>query len=335
MKCIIIHGCVSDTELQWIEELIQHKASVFYRSKLHLNLDAVLHLKYINYKLFEARDVSWVGTLGDSFRGLRDHAIKSSGDFETRFYFLHNIENQDVLKLKNLIRSRLDLGNHSVHSTESYEELKEVANFVCHPLVKAHITNLRYSVNFDILNKIGNVYWDLKSSGIDNSEALVIGSAILEVFSLRKARDIDVILFCHEDKARIMPNTEFVSYSHVSQVDSETEFDKFLLDPYKYYRFCGMNLISLSELRSAKTRRSEFPKDYSDIHLIDSIDSKKMKSDFFVNLRKKILYRLWQISLFFSFLSQRFKSVLIDLPFMKSVIVPFFKRFRARSRSGT
>jgi len=104
---------------------------------------------------------------------------------------------------------------------------------------------------------------DLRS----NNPWLIDGSAVLELYGIRAAKDID---FVSADPTFSPTNFDLHNEEYSDNSSSVAEV---IYDPRKHFRFRGVKFLTLAELASQKIRRLD-GKDKNDINLIGSYLSK-------------------------------------------------------------
>lgn len=332
LQCLVIHGIVNQSSIELIEERIKSRARIYYKKKKNLKYNELLYLKYINYVLYkDSSESEWCGNLKNGFRGLLNHANLSYGNGETYFYFLQDVGNEELNRLKTDIRIFLNLGNHALHTCDSRNEVIDVAYFACHRNTIRFYSHVDARFNFDILERIRTVNKELNT--VANTNDLIVGgSFVLELYSLRKSRDIDV--FGNYVEKDLVLNAKGIEISVSPFESSHYPFDvlEFNLNPQLSFRYGGLFFMTLDSVSKMKTFRMDFPKDKVDLALIEDFVQGKVFS-YSVHNFKLLLY--WKIRAFAShsrITTLQFLYKFRSLRIIKRVLRYITKRIRVSAR---
>lgn len=108
-------------------------------------------------------------------------------------------------------------------------------------------------------------------AGCSFDDYLIESSAVLALYGLRDAYDIDYIT-AREDR---LPKSEFFE-NHASAYPRTVSLDVLLYDPRYYLYFLGVKFASLEQVEHAKSLRGE-KKDKRDVKLIADVRRMKLK----------------------------------------------------------
>jgi hypothetical protein len=325
LKCLILHGVVSQTQRERVIEEISNSAKIFSRIDLKLNYEATFILKFINYGLFaRVEDSQWIGNPTNSFAGLRDHALRSTGGM-TSFIFLQDVSFEKLRELKDRIRYSLDLGNFSVHTCDSRDELREVLYFSCHPNTVKFLNSTHIKLRMNLMNSLMEIRKAFIELQLAPDEFILGGSALLDMYSLRNARDFDFFGSSISEELEFNLKGQSVSISPYEMLNSQNSFEALTFDISKHIRFCGFNLITIDQLAELKKIRAEFPKDYLDLHLIAELSDQVSKFKVLQIVRRSLLFQYWKALA----LTKQIRFILTRELYRFGTTRRIFRKFRA------
>jgi hypothetical protein len=297
MKLIIVWPVANKITSNEIENMITRKGTIFYRKKLPSDLNLILNLKMINYFMHQnPENRNWTGDSTNFFNGIREHAKKSyaDGSGEIRIYLVSKISNENLLDLKEQLRSIVNRGNYAVHSSDSIEESIDVLQTINHDLSLecARSNNLtKFPKMVEWLSLLNE---EISRTRQNKNKICIGGSGPLGALGLRKINDLDII---QNPSFQYFSNLSFVSNHDISDFHYGSSLSEFNWDPSKNFSYLGFKFISLAELKKMKQLRNEIPKDSRDLKIIDKFEKK-----IFVNKHRFKLDRLKHLKVFWTFL---------------------------------
>jgi hypothetical protein len=323
LHCVIIHGIVSSIDRKRIEQKLSLSANIFFSKDVTLTFSQLFYLKYVNYVLFSNELPSWQGNASNGFEGIKLHAVKSMGASPTSFFFVTDISQFDLIQLKNDIRKSLSSRNFGIHSTDSPEEVFELANLSTRnfALNRNHVIDYNFRIVFLERLRIARKLLDEKFQG---KLALVAGSAVMEIFGLRDSRDLDIFIESNQAKDMVLFESEQISICSIKNLNLSFPLEIFSLDPEKTFSFAGLEFLSLSELEKFKFERAEYPKDINDLKLITGDNAGNSEALFIGKVYSFIRFRIWKFYSVLVFAQNSFKSRLAQHPRLFAML----KRFR-------
>jgi len=315
LQCVIVHGVVTDKARELIKRKLTEQSKLFYFIDIKLDVPKEFYLKYINYLLFSPEPISWQGDAASGFKGLKSHARKSFGNQPTSFYFLTDISQSNLIELKSNLRSLTTAKNFGVHSAETPEEVIEIMNFVTNDLVTNGSQRVNYDFDIDFLERL-RAARKLLEDNCMIEHTIIGGSAVLEVFGLRKSRDLDIFIEQSSLETFELIDSFDISISAFTTLNLGSSIKELLLDPGKSFSLAGLNFISLSQLRDFKLSRAEYPKDYRDLDLIVNVSDKKANVRVYRKLMSLLKFRIWKIFSIFIFIAQKSKDEIVKRPLL-------------------
>jgi len=212
------------------------------------------------------KNETWLGNFKNQFLGAKNKAIWCFQKKNPLRVILYE-SNNDLVKVKQLIRNIYNEGKHSIHITDNYSETYELSNLMFNKNSIHWLNNYRLKK----YNWFGELFLNYKKflnhSRLDKNKFCIDGSSVLSIYGLREARDID---FLHTYKKNI--DTKMIGVTDHNSAFSFHGQNLFTLvnDPRNFFYYSGFKVISLEQLKQYKKNRNE-KKDIDDLNLINSI----------------------------------------------------------------
>lgn len=236
-------GKIDEKEIS--RELEKEGIQVVYSKKVGLTEQGKKNLIIACYE-----NEPWMSDKGKNFSGaLRKVAPCFKKSNKILFYLLESEDKEKIILFKKKIRDKLQMGNHSIHSSDSHEETENLCSLLLNKNSRFFLNHGEYKLLPDYLEKIDS----------DNKEHFAITSSyVMEMFGLRKAEDIDII---GENKLGGVFNTHNYYFKPEERSD-------FVYNPKNFFRFKGLKFLTLDKISKFKKQRGE-KKDKQDILLIE------------------------------------------------------------------
>ena len=300
LSCLIVHSKVSTEIYQQIEHLIENRTRIIHSLNMKLELDQTLFIKFINYRDSNEHE-SWIGTLKSKYAPIYDHARKSYGKFPVRIILIPKLSDSSIRDLKEEIRALPEVGNFGIHSTESAEETRQILELFCHPTTSLMFREKYINCDIEFIAEAQDISSQLSHENLVNKDRFVVGgSYTLEVFRLRRARDLDVftdVTPLREDSIK-SKSGRIIECHDLSKEHPLDSIDDILLDPKNHLYLFNIPIISLMKLKKWKLTRNEKPKDLQDIELIDALLSSS--GDYHRNQSRYTNHIKWKLRAFFT-----------------------------------
>ena len=267
-------------KMNWDESLALFD-SVAYRKRLTLTLNGARNLLYECYSHME-----WVGDRANNFRGLHQKVTECFPDsFDVELVVFQNRSGIDgVREIKEKIREINGIGFSSIHITDTKDEALRIGSYL---LNENGLHHLNYSrpIDLDARSRLSHIKSEIASRGIDLSDVVVDGSYVLELYGLRKSRDLDYIfassvkservsyLDCHDDQ---------LVYHDVDKAD-------LIYNPKYYFEVAGVKFVSLRQIMKMKENRGE-GKDRIDVKMIKALHQERRLYKLYLSAKQKMLY---------------------------------------------
>ena len=296
---------LSSNNYDQIEKIINKRSKVIYKKELQLDKKALFNFVHQLY-----RDMDWIGNPQDGFAGtmLKVDQVCGSDSGKLEVYFVENITHDAVLQLKEDIRVCLGMDKDSIHSTDTQQECKRVANILLNPN-SLHLIRkgdpTRYESFQDLLSNFKKA---VAEKNLDINDFVVDSSAVLAVYGLREANDFDYISACNIELCgdKIENHNNSLTYHRKS-------IEELLYNPKYYFYYDGIKFVCLDLVREFKERR-KYESDVNDLGLICEFDSdtqniREFISAIKIDSRRKIIL-----------LNSKFHSFVDKHPYLHSIL---------------
>ena len=241
----------------------------------------------------------WIGSPKDNFRGSQGKLVECFKNFNPVRVIAFQADNlENVLKIKDKVRSIFNVGKNSIHITDSKDEAIRISRVVFND-------NSIHFLNYGKPNKyiskyknINNFKKFIKENKINNSEVLIDASLTLSCYGLREAKDTDFFYDLNNDIK--------IKFDKINNHDEALKFYKetkqeLIYNPNNYFYFNELKFISFDQLYKMKKNRNEI-KDKNDYKMMEAF-VKNDKLKMFINKSKQNFY--------YEIIKARYKLVLL------------------------
>lgn len=186
-------------------------------------------------------------------------------------YLLESTCNEHVKACKKEIRALFNIGNDSVHTTDTHAEAIVMARTLFNTN-SLHCLNNRKTTYLPKFDDYFDKYrtW-LSRNNIYEEWFCIDGGGVLAAYGLRDCNDLDFLH--HGDGFYAENEAEFDDHNHQAH-HYTLSLDNILFDPDNHFYYHGIKFCSLSLLKQMKEKRRE-PKDRLDLLLIHQLNRKK------------------------------------------------------------
>jgi hypothetical protein len=243
-----------------IDEAVAHELipDMYYQKEIQLSADGARNLVAEVY-----RGEAWIGSRETGFRGAEAKAVPCfDSERPLRVVLFVEADAAQVLRLKERIRERAGVGKHSIHIDDTHERSVEIAEVVFNSNTLHFLDRSRIARTTAIWDQVESLVSECRRVGVDRRKIIVDGSAVLAMYGLRDARDLDY-LSTSPDAAGIRG---FDAHAEVVEFH-ECSADTLIRDARRHFTHRTVRFVSLPQLRAMKLRRAE-PKDLADCSLI-------------------------------------------------------------------
>ena len=262
------------------EALMCATCRIVYKRALPFDFHALRNFMIQVYSSF-----NWLGGLKDHFSGASGYAELVYDKSETlNVYVLEGAELDQILALKKQIRELYDLGNTSIHISDTVEEARSMVDM----LLNANSRHcLRYAQPDKFIpfnEKIARYKQVLKDGGLWAEEHVLDSGSIMALYGLRDATDIDYIGLSGQE---VLGKLDPLFQNHA---DSLPYYQKtaaeLIFDPRNHLYYYGVKFIALPVFADMKRLRDQQlqqkgkrnPKDAEDLALLEQVGTDQKKT---------------------------------------------------------
>ena len=289
--------------------------NVVYTKQISLNGNGAHNLLSQIY-----RGEQWLGTIENNFNGVINKLVECFKTFDpVRIVVFQEVSLNEVLELKEEIRSTFNEGKHSIHITDTLEEARSLSQLVFNEN-GIHFLNYAKPNSFlSFHDKINRFKLFLSENDVGSSDILIDSNMTLEAYGIRRAKNIDY-LSCSSLKVvskydNIDSNDENIQHHKINKKDLVYDSDNF-------FYFEDLKFLSFSKLYDFKKSRSE-QKDINDLAMMESIlENNRLKKQL-ASIKQYFLFKKVIIKKYvFIFLKkvQLFEFTRIIYKFFKNLI---------------
>lgn len=256
--------------------------NVVYRKNIMLKSNGAHNLLSQLYK-----GEAWLGTAENNYKGCEPKLLecfKNEGPVRVIAFQAPSI--QEVLEIKEKIRSIFNVGKHAIHITDTKEEAVQ----------SAHLVFNENSVHF-LNNGNPNKYLELhflidkfKKFLIDNSfhynNTVLDSGMVMALYGLRRASDIDY--FCADESDTMLGVEGIDEHSDELEFHKESKLE-LIYDPRFYFIFNQVKFISFDQLYRMKGNRMSI-KDINDRAIMEALLDNNIVKQWVSKQRQNIFY---------------------------------------------
>jgi len=253
-------------DLNKIKSIISADKGIVYSKKISFSKNGLKNLFMQLYK-----NEPWIGDKSDGFRGAEYHIVskmKQGNDVE--FIWFEGGSLDEVLSLKEKVRGLFDVGNDSIHITDTKEEVVRLSRALLNQN-SVYFVNYSRAYQYDRFMRLFSEFRESLEKNPGSEEDYVVDtSAVLSAYGLRECNDLDYLYAVKTldiDNKYISPHNEALKYHQCA-------VDELIYDPENYFWHENVKFLSLGRIRKMKSNRNE-AKDKYDISLIDSVYRKQ------------------------------------------------------------
>lgn len=254
----------SSDQANAVDRMIKQAVPVVYEKKLPLSENGLYN--YISQMYFGE---PWISTQQDLLAGIKHQTQKCLGKSAVKVYLIECADIDRANALKSQIRDLYKIGKPSVHINDTHEQTVRAVR-------AAFNNNCIHFMNHAIIDPSSD-FWKLlttyrkilKDAKLPSGNFCVTGSAVLQLFGLRNARDLDYI---HQNPSHVIQGIDLIN-SHEQELPYyPTHKHDILYNDFNHFYFNDIKFASLEIVKQLKQKRNE-PKDIEDVRLIDSISN--------------------------------------------------------------
>ena len=210
--------------------------NIIYKKKIKLNLDGAHNLLT---HIYENED--WLGTLSKNFPGVRVKVMECFKNFNPLYVYLFQCEkHEEVIEIKQTIRDLYDLGKHSIHITDTKEEVIRLSRYLFNNNSIHFLNYGKPYINheFDILlDKFRRSF----KNQFDSEKILLCGESTLSIYGVYPKMNLNFLSYNNKEDDHRIPNFK---ESRNSFDKLEIGFNELLFNPRNYFYYKSFKLLS-------------------------------------------------------------------------------------------
>jgi len=246
-----------DANIGHLLSYINSKNEIIYCKRITLNDSGKINFVHNLY-----HNEGWIGSRQLGYPGVREKSrlcFSKGSNIHVILVEENNVDN--MVKLKDEIRSLCNVGKHSVHINDTQEETWRIASSVYNNNSVHYLNNKKIAdtPNFDLYIE---KYCGIIKNRDDKHDFCVDSSAVLSCYGLRDCRDLD---FLH--LKNITPVSHNIDCHNKEAIYYQEKKDDIVYNPKFHFYSFGIKFASLGVIRSMKMKRNE-KKDRVDVDLI-------------------------------------------------------------------
>ena len=242
--------------------------NLLYKKQIYLNENGFIYFLIIIYQI---HNIFGIGSL--NYDVIKNKLNGSYVNNKLIIYFIEkkNYDSKYIVNFKkNIVREYIDNKNNNFtfHISDNHKETKNIAQFALNNNNiffannnNIHKFNKSYPSLTDIkhtnINKIIDVHQIIKDVNINSEDYCIVGSTILNLFGIRKNKDIDIISHNLVNKKYDNHNKYFLKILNM-------EPDEIIFNPNNHMYFFNIKCITLEIYLKFKIKRYEINKDNKD-----------------------------------------------------------------------
>jgi hypothetical protein len=237
--------------------------NIVFRKQIKLNENGAHNLLSQIYK-----GESWLGTIENNFYGVISKLVECFNTFDPIRIVVFQEESLDnVIKIKEKVRTVFGKGKHSIHITDTHEESIRLSQLIFNDNGVHFLNYARPNHFLNFHKKITKFKLFLEKNNANNSDYVLASSIVLEAYGIRKAEDTDYLsVSCKE----IVVQCEGIN-AHDEDLEYHTAQKKDLVyNSDNFFYFEDLKFISFSKLYDFKKLRLE-SKDLNDCAMMEAM----------------------------------------------------------------
>ncbi|MBV7271524.1 hypothetical protein I6U48_01145 [Clostridium sp. PL3] len=245
------------------ETIINNEFTVVYSKKIDVTYNGLRNIMVQTYCGFD-----WMGGLENNYTGATSKADECYDvDKPICIYVIQDSNLNHIIKVKEKIREIFGMGKHSLHINDTHEETVMLAQIFLNYNTLEFINNTVPDRNVELNKKIFLYKSKLINNLLNFEEFVIDSSAVIALYNLRDANDIDYIT-CSQDIKKV---ESLLGESHVNYLKYyQMTATNIIYNPECYFYYFGLKFIIISLVKKMKENRGE-EKDKLDVILINGL----------------------------------------------------------------
>jgi glycosyltransferase involved in cell wall biosynthesis len=241
-----------------------------------VNMKSFRHDEFVGKEVikqlyFDSNNDAWnYGLSFDNATNKARECFDGTGSLQV-FIIEANLDESSRIKEKQYLRSLWNRDKHSIHITDTHDEVNRVVRMFFNENSRRFLKiNRKQEFSSQKMYDMFNEYISLMPKNVNEREKIAIeGSAVFDLLNIRPGRDIDYITRSDDinfTNDNIEKHNEFENKFH------SLHKDEILTNPKYYFYYKGLKFVDILELQNFKKNRSYDGnlKDINDLRLIEN-----------------------------------------------------------------
>lgn len=232
-------------------------------------------------------DESWLGERAENFPGVQNKLVECFKTFKDLRVIAFQADNlQQVLLLKEKIRTLYSIGKHSVHITDTQPEAIRVARILFNDNSIHFLNHGQPNKYFSTHEKLERFKQFVALKNLNVEKVVLDSSVILSLYGLRECNDIDYLLVEGGDGDIVDETIQ----NHIDDLKFHgQDLESLVLNPSFYFYYDDMKFVAFSQLLSMKKNRSE-EKDLNDVEMMTALLQKNRLRHVIATVKQKYYF---------------------------------------------
>ncbi len=246
-----------------VDNILLKHSNIAYKKDVKLTPNGAF-----NYTLQLYKGEEWAGNWHNNFGGFRDKTRLCFTNNNPMTVYLIEVDNLTIArKIKEEIRQIYNIGNHSVHINDTYEETLRLSRCLFNKNSIHFLNNSQFKNYYNFLSQLNYFEQYLIQNNLDFEEYCITASSVLSLYGLREGKDLD---YLHFNPHIIQGHPDISSHNEYGIGRYSKDKDDIIFNPDNHFYYGNLKVASLNIVKMLKEKRGE-EKDYTDINLINTI----------------------------------------------------------------
>ena len=245
-----------------VERILADHGCIHYRKDVQFSRNGCAHLMRTLYE----RE-PWLGDHDNGFAGAQNKAAACfPRSRPVKFFLLAYDEPAELMQAKTRVRELFDVGNHSIHITDTRDEAWRTAR-LAFSKNSVDFVNRRPVVMMRQFETLFGEYRRAIADIPNDEDFCVEGGGVMAACGIRDCGDLDYI--CHQSPLREGVDGRICQNNAHARYHRGKTLDDIIFDHRNHFYWQGLKFASIENLRSWKMAR-DLARDHRDIALIDA-----------------------------------------------------------------
>ncbi len=230
----------------------------------------------------------WLGKFEDNFPGARskmNECFKLNKPLTVLAFQARCIE--DVLEIKEKVRSICNIGKHSIHITDNKIEAIRLSQIMFNENSIHFLNYAKPTYFYSNIQRLKLIKNELSKFGALGQSVVIDGGTVLALYALRESEDIDYLSINNLIKNSESP---YPFNDHEDQLKHhEIAKEELIWNPAYYFYYENIKFVSLKQIYAMKTNRDEI-KDRVDCNSIRALINANLPDLLIAKFSQQFLY---------------------------------------------